>query len=74
MKEPKNNKSDEVIKLLPEDIIANANAESRSLPSFPFTSGIDDEFKNNVDVFQNIEVEMGLLKEKISQDKLFWQA
>jgi len=68
-----NNKSDEVIKLLPEDCVANSNAEHYSLGSFPFISGIDDDFKNDVDNFQNLEVDIGLLKEKIPQDKLFWQ-
>ncbi|WP_458455142.1 ABC transporter substrate-binding protein [Methanobrevibacter sp.] len=67
-------KTDEVVKLLPEDIVADANAEADSLESFPFISGIDDSYKANVDAFQQLEVDLGILNETISHDDLYWEA
>ena len=67
-------KTDEVVKLLPEDIVSDAKTEAKSLESFPFISGLDDSYKASVDSFQALEVELGLLNETISQDTLYWQA
>ena len=64
----------EVVKLLPDDIVSDENVEINSLESFPFISGIDDNFKADVDAFQNVEVDIGILKEPISQDKIYWEA
>ena len=69
-----NGKTDEIVKLLPEDIVANADAEAKSLESFPFISGIDDDYKKNVDSFQDLEVELGILNQTIPQKDLYWQA
>ena len=63
-----------VVKLLPEDIVSDANLEANSLQSFPFISGIDDFFKADVDAFQQLEVDMGILNGTVSQDKLYWKA
>ena len=65
-------KTDEIVKLLPEDIVANASAEADSLESFPFISGIDKDFKKNVDEFQKLEVDLGILNKTVAQDKLYW--
>ena len=67
-------KTDEVVKLLPDDIVSDEKAEADSLESFPFISGLDDDYKANVDAFQALEVELGILNETISQDKLYWEA
>ena len=69
-----NGKTDEIVKLLPEDIVANADAEAKSLESFPFISGIDDNYKKNVDKFQDLEVELEILNQTIPQEKLYWVA
>jgi NitT/TauT family transport system substrate-binding protein len=69
-----NGSSDKVVKLLPEDIVSDANLEVDSLESFPFISGIDDSFKSDVDAFQQLEVDIGLLNSTIPQDKLYWEA
>ena len=67
-------KTDEVVKLLPEDIVADADAEADSLESFPFVFGLSNEYKADVDVFQNLEVDLGILNETISQEDLYWEA
>ena len=67
-------KTEEVVKLLPEDIVADPVAEVDSLESFPFIFGLDDDYKANVDAFQDLEVKLGILNETISQDVLYWEA
>ena len=67
-------KTDDVVKLLPEDIVADPAAEAKSLESFPFVSGLDDTYKANVDVFQGLEVELGILNQTISHEDLYWEA
>ncbi|MEE0935267.1 MAG: ABC transporter substrate-binding protein [Methanobrevibacter sp.] len=69
-----NGSSDKVVALLPEDIVSNADLEVLSLESFPFISGIDDSFKSDVDAFQKLEVDIGILNSTVSHDKLFWEA
>lgn len=66
--------SDKIVELLPEDIVADSNLEMDSLSSFPFRSGIDDDFKADVDAFQQLEVSIGILKDVISQNKIYWEA
>ena len=63
--------SSAVVELLPEDIVSDADLEVKSLESFPFISGLDDGFKADVDAFQKLEVDTGILKNVIPHDKLF---
>ena len=70
----KEGNSSEVVKLLPEDIVANSDLETNSLQSFPFISGLNDTFKADVDSFQNLEVKVGILNSTVSKDKLYWPA
>ncbi len=67
-------KTDEVVKLLPSDIVSDEKAEASSLESFPFISGLDNNYKDSVDEFQDLEVELGILNETIPQETLYWEA
>ena len=67
-------KTADIVSLLPEDIVSDADLEANSLESFPFLSGIDDDFKADVDAFQALEVDLGILKDTISQEDLYWEA
>ncbi|WP_295602228.1 ABC transporter substrate-binding protein [uncultured Methanobrevibacter sp.] len=67
-------KTAEVVKLLPEDIVADPAAEADSLQSFPFISGLDMLYKADVDAFQDLEVDLGILNETIPQENLYWEA
>ena len=67
-------KTAEVVKLLPEDIVADPAAEADSLQSFPFISGLDMLYKADVDAFQELEVDLGILNKTISQEDLYWEA
>ena len=70
----KDNKTGEIVKLLPKDIVANEDAEAKSLESFPFISGLDDAYKADVDAFQQAEVGLGILNKTISHEDLYWEA
>lgn len=63
-----------VVALLPEDIVSDSDLEALSLESFPFIYGIDKDFKADVDAFQQLEVDIGILNSTVPHDKLFWEA
>ena len=58
-------------KLLPSDIVPDANVEATSLENINFISGLDDNYKKSVIDFMGIEIDMGILKQAISEDKIF---
>ena len=70
----KNGTTDKVVELLPEDIVTDPAVEAESLESFPFISGLDDSYKANVDAFQELEVELGILNQTIPHKMLYWEA
>ena len=70
----KSGNASEVVKLLPEDIVSDPDLEAQSLASFPFISGLDNSFKADVDKFQKVEVEIGILNDTIPHNKLYWEA
>ena len=67
-----NNNTDEAASMIPDDIVSDVEVEKLAISSFPFISGLDDSFKQDVMDFMNLEVDMGVLKGPISQDKIFW--
>lgn len=67
-----NNNSDEAASMIPSDIVSDVEVEKVAISSFPFISGLDDSFKKDVMDFMNLEVDLGVLKGPISQDKIFW--
>ena len=69
-----NDTTDEVVKLLPEDIVTDPAVEADSLESFPFISGLDDNYKASVDSFQKLEVDLGILNQTIPHKVLYWEA
>ena len=70
----KNGSADKVVKLLPEDIVADPALEAQSLASFPFISGLDNSFKADVDEIQKLEVDIGILNSTASHKDLYWEA
>ena len=70
----KNGNASEVVKLLPKDIVSNNDTEAQSLTTFPFISGIDNSFKADVDAFQKLEVDVGILNKTVSHKDLYWEA
>ncbi|MDO5859671.1 ABC transporter substrate-binding protein [Methanobrevibacter sp.] len=69
-----NNNTDEAAGLLPSDIVSDVEVEKKALAGFPLISGLDDDYKQDVMDFMNLEVDLGVLKKPISEDKIFWES
>ena len=67
-----NNKTDYAVNMVPIDGIDNLEIRKAYFYNVSFIYGLDDTFKKSVDDFMKIEVDLGVLKEPISHDKLFW--
>ncbi|WP_405268647.1 ABC transporter substrate-binding protein [Methanobrevibacter sp.] len=67
-----NNNTGEAASMIPDDIVSDVEVEKVAISSFPFISGLDDDYKQDVMDFMNLEVDLGVLKGPISQDKIFW--
>ncbi|RAP54578.1 MAG: hypothetical protein BZ137_01450 [Methanosphaera sp. rholeuAM130] len=67
------NNPDEIVKLLPSDVVVDESLEADSLKSFPFTSGLSTNFKKDVKTFQEFESSMGIIDGDVPEDKLFWE-
>ena len=63
---------DESVSQLPKDIVSDENVEKKSLSGINFVSGLNDTYKQSVMDFMNIEVDLGVLKEKIPEEKIFY--
>ena len=63
---------DDSVSQLPKDIVSNPDIEKKSLSGINFVSGLDDAYKQKVLDFMNIEVDLGVLKEKIPAEKIFY--
>ena len=68
-----NNNTDEAAGLLPSDIVSDVEVEKTALAGFPLISGLNESVKQNIMDFMNLEVDLGVLKKPISQDKIFWE-
>jgi NitT/TauT family transport system substrate-binding protein len=68
-----NNNTDEAVKMLPKDLLGDGGAEKISMASLPFISGLNDTYKKDVMDFMKLEVDLGILKKPISEDKIFWE-
>lgn len=69
-----NNNTDDAAGLLPDNIVSDVEVEKKALSGFPLISGLDDDFKQDVLDFMDLEVDLGVLKKPISQDKIFWDS
>ena len=68
-----NNDTDGAAGMLPVDIVSDVEVEKNALAGFPLISGLDDDFKQDVLDFMDLEVDLGVLKKPISEDKIFWE-
>ncbi len=63
---------EESVSQLPKDIVSDEDVEKKSLSGINFVSGLNDTYKQSVLDFMNIEVDLGVLKEKIPEEKIFY--
>lgn len=64
----------EAAALLPDDIVPDKDLQAGIIADTTFVSGLDDDYKKNVMDFMQLGVDLGLLKEPISEDKIFYEA
>ena len=64
----------EAAALLPDDIVPDKDLQAGIIADTTFVSGLDDDYKQNVMDFMQLGVDLGLLKEPISEDKIFYEA
>ncbi|MDR3062912.1 MAG: ABC transporter substrate-binding protein [Methanobrevibacter sp.] len=55
---------------LPKDLF-NVDVEKVAMKNVQFTSGLDDSYKDSVMKFQDIEVELGLIKTALTKEQIF---
>lgn len=58
---------------LPSDIVSDVSIEEKALSNIDFIFGLDDAYKQSVMDFMNIEVELGILKQPLSESQIFWE-
>lgn len=67
-----NENTDEAAGMLPSDIVSDVEVEKTSMASFPFISGLNDTYKQDIMDFMDLEVNLGILKKPLSEDQIFW--
>ena len=68
-----NEHPNDAAKLLPSDIVPNATLEGKVLSNINFVSGLNDSYKKSVTDFMNTAVKLGVLKQSIPEDKIFYK-
>jgi NitT/TauT family transport system substrate-binding protein len=66
-----NENPDEAAELLPSDIVSDVEVEKIAMKNEKFTYGLDDNYTKRVIDFMGIQIDLGLLKEALSTDKIF---
>ena len=57
---------------LPDDIVPNKDVEENVISNMKFVTGLNESYKQNIRDFMQIEIDLGLLKNSLSDDKIFW--
>lgn len=60
-----------MVQYLPPHIVPDAELEKESLAHIEWVSDLNDTYKKNVNNFLNIERDLGIINETVSQEKLF---
>jgi len=59
------------VQYLPSHIVPNPELEKESLKHIKWVSNLNDTYKENINNFLNIEKELGIINETLTQDKLY---
>lgn len=68
-----NENPDKAAEMLPSDIVADPEIEKKAMANITFTSGLDDSYIKNVMGFMQIEIDLGFLKEALTEDQIFFK-
>ena len=66
-----NENPDEAAELLPSDIVADSEIEKIAMEDITFTAGLDDSYIENIFDFMQIEIDLGFLKETLTESQIF---
>lgn len=61
----------EAAKMLPEDIVPDQELQAKVIADTVFISGLDAEYKQKVMDFMALEVQLGLLKQPLTEEQIF---
>ncbi|MBO7159173.1 MAG: ABC transporter substrate-binding protein [Methanobrevibacter sp.] len=59
---------------LPEDIVPDAELQKGIIADTTFIYGLDADYRQNVMDFMNLEIELGLLDNPLTEDQIFYEA
>jgi NitT/TauT family transport system substrate-binding protein len=60
-----------IIQYLPSNIVSNETVEKESLSHIQWVTEMDDNYKNNVNNFLNIEKELGIINQTLDNNQLY---
>ncbi|MBR0471275.1 MAG: ABC transporter substrate-binding protein [Methanosphaera sp.] len=60
-----------IVQYLPSHIVPNPELEKESLKHIKWVSKLNDSYKKNVNNFLNIEKDLGIINETLTEDKLY---
>lgn len=58
---------------LPKDIVSDVAVEEKALGGINFISGLNESFKQSVMDFMDIEIDLGILKQPLTEEQIFWK-
>lgn len=64
--------TDKAASELPKDIVSNVSVEQKALAGINFITGLNDTYKQSIMDFMNIEVDLGILKQPLTEEQIFW--
>ncbi len=62
---------DDIIQYLPSEIVSDVTVEKDSLSNIKWVTELNDEYKSNVDSFLNIEKDLGIINQTLTEDQLY---
>lgn len=62
-----------IFPVLPKEIVSDVSVEQKALAGINFISGLNDTYKQKVMDFMDIEVDLGILKQPLTQEQIFWE-
>lgn len=69
-----NENPDEAAGKLPKEVASDVEIEKKSLSNIEFVTGLNDTYKKSIMDFMQLEIDLGLLKEAIPEDKIFYSS
>ncbi len=62
---------EDIIQYLPDTIVSNETVEKNSLSNIKWVTELNDEYKDNVNNFLNIEKDLGIINQTLNDEQLY---